>query len=1608
MFVEMNLANVVYSRDGDDLVLAAPDGATTTISGYFAQAVLEDLEGLHGAMLPGSVVASLATPPEAALDLGAPIGVVEFVEGAATATLPGGNVIALYAGDAVFQDTLIESHGSGSVGIELLDGSTVNVSSNGRLLLDDFVYDAATQSGTSAMTVLRGVMATATGEIGANNPENVDLRSLVGTIGIRGTTLVIEVDGLGEVEITVVEGSVVVTLFNGDIFELDEEGEFVSVDSLGNATVVAGGDERIAQLIQDTGFMAALDRIRNELDGSGLAPPPSDNGMVPGSTGETDVEPPAQPPADPNSATGPNTDSPTTETTTEPGQQAAQTEGAQPPATVLLVNAAPVFASESYTFSIDENLSGDAVIVGVVEATDNELDPLTFSLVEEDGPGGLWQIDETSGELRYAGPGEDFESDTTAYTLTVRVSDGGLHADATVTVSVNNVNDNAPVWEQGSYSFSLAENASGASAPIDLGNVGADDADGDSIRFAIAGGGGGFAIDSLTGALQYVGAGEDYESVSSRTFTLEASDGEFVGTAEVTVNIRNENDNAPVFGQGGYTFSLEENADGSASAIAVGAVGASDLEGDSLSYAIAGGSDAFVIDAGTGAISYVGSGEDHESVQALGLSVEVSDGDFTGTASVTVEIVNVNDNAPVFASERYSFDIDENVSGSPSPVTLGFASASDAEGDPLSYSIVGGGGAFAIDAASGAISYVGPGEDHEAAQSYSFTIEASDGDFADTAEVEVEVNNVNDIEPAFDEQSYTFSLEENADGSIAAISLGNVGASDGEGDTLSYSIIAGNDDGNFEIDASSGALSYVGSGEDHEQSPLLRLAVQVSDGDFTDTAEVEIEVSNVNDVAPVFGEPSYTFSLDENQPGEVAPLAIGNVSASDGDGDSLRYSITAGNGDGKFAIDAATGAIRYVGPGEDHESAPQSFSLTVEASDGTLTGTASVTVNVADVNEPPVFTSPDTFSVNEAFAPATTPAGIAAADPDPGATPIYTIGTVVAADPDAGHEVQYSIEGGADAAAVYIDPDTGELAFSTAAPDYETKTTYSFTVKAVGGSDGSDAIESFQDITVNVLDVNEYSPVFNSANFDRLQLEYLADGGVTLYIAPGSGPTYQVINRFTATDGDGSAVLVFTEVGGDTQLLDLAEDGSFTYAGPGYDDGDTISVTLQVSDGANSDQATLSIAVKGAIPAHDSDTPEFVKNEYDFSLQENEDGSGTPVAIGAVLAAIGAAGTVVYSISAGNDDGKFAIDSATGAISYSGSGEDYESVQSRGLTVRAELATDPGKSDQATVNIAITNVNDADPAFSQPGGYTFQLDENEAGDVTAIVIGTVSATDDGGGELIYSIASGDPAGKFAIGSSDGVITYQGSGEDYESAQAITLTIKAEESGGGASPPSSTTPVTVQIQNLNDNAPVFGQPDGYFFNPSTLGDGSTNPISIGTVSASDADGDSLTYSIGANGGLFSISPTSGEISYIGTGELVGWAITMTVLVSDGLSGNNKTVQIEVRVGSGSEPSSLSGSVLTITDADPEAAAPEPQPPFHIDDLQGGFPSPDDARPAGSLSRSELVAESREPGRGADRSAFDDIGLLPQDALAQGGYVAHADPASSPVGAADLGM
>ena len=506
---------------------------------------------------------------------------------------------------------------------------------------------------------------------------------------------------------------------------------------------------------------------------------------------------------------------------------------------------------------------------------------------------------------------------------------GALSRPAQITTAAAAAN-NPPEFGSETHTFPVSESATAGDM---VGSVAATDSDaGDELSYTITAGNetGKFAIGSADGQVTVAGA-LDYETAASYTLTVQASDGNGGrDTATVTITVTDVNE-APVFNPGSYTFAIAESANTWTS---IGRLTATDQDaGDTITHHITSGNadDRFMIDWTYGDILLTKE-LDYETTPSYTLTVEARDGNGgTATASVVITVTKANgsptaNESPTFDTAGYAFTIPEDTATGGS---VGAVSASDPdEGQSVAYSTSAGNdaGRFSINAGTGEVA-VASALDYETASSYTLTVQASDGNGGtDTATVVITVTKVNNP-PEFGSGTYTFPVSESA---TAGDMVGSVAATDSDaGDELSYTITAGNEAGKFAVGSADGQVTVAGA-LDHETAASYTLTVQARDGNGgTATAAATITVTDANE-APVFNPSSYAFSIPEDT---ATGGSVGAVSASDPDeGQSVAYSITAGNDAGKFSINAGTGEAA-VASALDYETA-SSYTLTVQARDG--------------------------------------------------------------------------------------------------------------------------------------------------------------------------------------------------------------------------------------------------------------------------------------------------------------------------------------------------------------------------------------------------------------------------------------------------------------------------------------------------------------------------------------------------------------------------------------------------------------------------------------------------------------------------------------------------
>lgn len=237
-------------RDGMDLVLDGPDGKVV-VENYFAAEPAPALTAPGGETLTPELVESFARSPAQYADNGgmndaSPVGAVEEVAGQATVTRLDGSVEPVTKGTPIYQGDVVETSGEGAVNIVFADQTSFAVSENARLAIDEYVYDPASQSGTTNFSVLKGMFVFTSGLIGREDPDDVRIDTPVGSIGIRGTIIMADVDA-GEV--TVVEGAIVLRDMNGNEMTLADQFETGKFSS-GNGEIEHMGVRSAGEMTQ--------------------------------------------------------------------------------------------------------------------------------------------------------------------------------------------------------------------------------------------------------------------------------------------------------------------------------------------------------------------------------------------------------------------------------------------------------------------------------------------------------------------------------------------------------------------------------------------------------------------------------------------------------------------------------------------------------------------------------------------------------------------------------------------------------------------------------------------------------------------------------------------------------------------------------------------------------------------------------------------------------------------------------------------------------------------------------------------------------------------------------------------------------------------------------------------------------------------------------------------------------------------------------------------------------------------------------------------------------------------------------------------------------------
>ena len=400
----------------------------------------------------------------------------------------------------------------------------------------------------------------------------------------------------------------------------------------------------------------------------------------------------------------------------------------------------------------------------------------------------------------------------------------------------------------------------------------------------------------------------DFNSSDSFVYTI--LQGDKTSSATVLVKVNPVND-APAFGNLLSSYSYSENETASITTIT-----GTDVDSDVLTITLSGTDATSFNFSSENILSFINS-PDYETRTSYSITLTVSDSTDSLSKDVSILISNINDVPPVISSAA-TYSAAENQTG------IGSVSASDVEGDTLTYSISG--TELAISSA-GVITFK-TAPDFETKTSYTATVTVSDGVNTATKALTISVTNVNDVAPVITSSANSYSLNEN---STAVI--GTITASDAEGDSFVYST-SGTDSSYFNIGSSSGVLTLKVA-PDYETKASYSFNVVASDGVNSGSKAITLSIANLNDNSPLFTTSAAQSLIEGN-------TTVGNIVASDADGNSVSYTLSGTN---SSLASITSGGVLTLNSKADYET-KTSYSVIITATDGTNSTTQTVTISV--------------------------------------------------------------------------------------------------------------------------------------------------------------------------------------------------------------------------------------------------------------------------------------------------------------------------------------------------------------------------------------------------------------------------------------------------------------------------------------------------------------------------------------------------------------------------------------------------------------------------------------------------------------------------------------
>ena len=884
----------------------------------------------------------------------------------------------------------------------------------------------------------------------------------------------------------------------------------------------------------------------------------------------------------------------------------------------------------------------------------------------------------------------------------------------------------------------------------------------------------------------------------------------------LTITITDINDNRPSFASEMYSFELAEN---SPSGTLAGQIIATDIDQGSnsiISYRINDPNVPFTINSDGEIESTTNqiNRDPPEGTPVYTFSVNAQDnGDIPmfSSTTVTVHITDENDNSPVFGPERRFFVFEDrqvnekigtiivtdNDEGDFGRVTLTTIYANNLSPD----------GHFQL-VSNDIFLRLPLDRDIPGQEEYSFEVIARDGGGrSDTAEIIIEIMDVNDNPPEFNLEPLTATISENqptgSENVIATVSAND--RDDGLNAAVRFEIADSSLKHTFCILQNVGDIFICPSSEstectnpvsgvpntaiDFERQQNYGLDIvgyeQANPRHFV-FKTINVGIIDVNEHAPTFDSESVSVVVNEDiESGAVVlPIRAYDLDTSDS---ALTYTVFEnGVTSQNFRYQLQEGAIVTSIP--LNYNLQDQYILTLRAQESVPSNphhtTIIVNVFVRNVNDRvPVFDTtlfPTATQISE-----TIKQGI-------------IILTVHATDADNAtyDAVYYEVESGNIGNAFSIDSLTGDI--MVASPlDFDSVQSYSLSV--VAKDTGDPQQQTSQTITITIDNVNDEMPIFTESLYEFDFVE--------------NSPIGTIVGRVDAPDHD------FGEFGRVTYSLLDGETGYFTVE----PDGDVVSLVeidremttftsrrfrVMATDGGQPPMSSITDVMVRIIDTDDN-SPTF--SRYQYYIYQT---------------AMLRSGETIFELANVVDDEDIRAENREFTFELTSVPGNLFSVSPSGVvSLRAALPSPPLSlyeaqvivlstsnhllNDTAYLRLAIEGDNDHHPMFNKPEGYTTEIREDRP--ATSIVFNfsddsdLVTDPDDGpNGVITFMFQEHYPL--FEIESSQGLVTLLSS-LDYEETKTHILRVGAVDGNGRI----SETTLTVTVLSANDEKPYFEDP-----------------------------------------------------------------------------------------------------------------------------------------------------------------------------------------------------